>query len=403
MKKLEKCTICDKKFKRILGLGYHPCADTFVKDRKVAINLKRHLLEVGFCECNHLTSINKVSPFERYKKNNYSYTSNNSPVSLSHFNNMAKNMVKEFNITSKNSILEIGSNDGTFLKNIKDLSKANVLGIDPSDYMCKIASKKGIKTLNKFFNYQSSKLIEKKYGKFDFLYGANVFNHIDDPENFLKGCKLITKPKGKIILEVPDLDSLFKGIGFDTIYHEHRNYFSKISLLTIFKKVNLEIIRFEYIDYMSGSIRIFARNNKFKKLNIKFKDKRNHFKIFLNFEKKVKIVKSNIINFVNEIKKNNKIVVGLGAATKGNTLLNFCKFNEQHIKCILESSPYKIGKFAPGSGIPIVDEKKFKNYHAILILPWNITNHLHKKFLQNTKIPYTSIAKIASKINKVKK
>ena len=235
MKKLEKCAICDKKFKRILSLGYHPCADTFVKDRKIAINLKRYLLEVGFCECNHLTSINKVSPFERYKKNNYSYTSNNSPVSLSHFNNMAKNMVKEFNITSKNSILEIGSNDGTFLKNIKDLSKANVLGIDPSDYMCKIASKKGIKTLNKFFNYQSSKSIEKKYGKFDFLYGANVFNHIDDPENFLKGCKLITKPKGKIILEVPDLDSLFNGVGFDTIYHEHRHYFSKKSLFTIFK------------------------------------------------------------------------------------------------------------------------------------------------------------------------
>jgi|TARA_B100001964_G_scaffold241802_1_gene315065 hypothetical protein len=84
MKKLEKRTICDKKFKRILSLGHHPCADTFVKNRKVAINLKRHLLEVGSCECNHLTSINKASPFERYKKNNYSYSSNNSPVSLSH-------------------------------------------------------------------------------------------------------------------------------------------------------------------------------------------------------------------------------------------------------------------------------------------------------------------------------
>ena len=131
-------------------------------------------------------------------------------------------MVKDFNITSKNSVLEIGSNDGTFLKNIKDLSNVKVLGIDPSDYMCKLANKKGIRTLSKFFNYQSSKLIEKKYGKFDFLYGANVFNHIDDPKNFLKCCKLITKPKSIIILEVPDLNSLFKGVGFDTIYHEHR-------------------------------------------------------------------------------------------------------------------------------------------------------------------------------------
>ena len=402
MKKQEKCSICNKKFKRILSLGYHPCADTFVKDRKIAINLKRYPLEVGFCECNHLTSINKVSPYERYQKNNYSYTANNSPISLNHFNTMAKRMVKDFNITSKNSVLEIGSNDGTFLKNIKDLSKVNVLGIDPSDYMCKLANKKGIRTLSKFFNYQSSKLIEKKYGKFDFLYGANVFNHVDDPKNFLKCCKLITKPKSIIILEVPDLDSLFKGVGFDTIYHEHRNYFSKKSLLKIFEKVNLEICKFEYINYMSGSLRIFARNNKFKKSNIKLNNKKNHLKKFLNFEKKIKIVKSKIISFVNKIKKNNKIVVGLGAATKGNTLLNFCKFSAQHITCILDNSPYKIGKFAPGSGIPIMDEKKFRNYHAIIILPWNITNHLHEKFLQNTNIPYTSIAKITSKIDKRK-
>ena len=92
MKKQEKCNICNKKFKRILSLGYHPCADTFVEDRKIAINLKRYPLEVGFCECNHLTSINKVSPFERYQKNNYSYTANNSPISLNHFNTM-KNVV----------------------------------------------------------------------------------------------------------------------------------------------------------------------------------------------------------------------------------------------------------------------------------------------------------------------
>ena len=245
MQKLENCIICNKKFKRILSLGEHPCADTFVNNRKLAKNLKKYPLEVGFCECNHLTSINKVSGFERYRKNNYSYTSNNSPVSLTHFKNIAKKIINDLNITSNSKAIEIGSNDGTFLKYIKDLSKAYVLGIDPSDNMCRIAKKKGVKSLNKFFNYQTSQLIKKNYGKFDFLYGANVFNHVDDPENFLKGCKLVTKPNGKIILEVPDLELLFQSVGFDTIYHEHRNYFSKMSLLKIFKKSNLEIINFE--------------------------------------------------------------------------------------------------------------------------------------------------------------
>ena len=89
-----------------------------------------------------------------------------------------------------------------------------------------------------------------------------------DPEDFLKGCKLITKPVGIIILEVPDLESLFKGVGFDTIYHEHRNYFSIASLIKIFKKANLEIFNFEYIEYMAGSLRIFARNSNYKKFNV---------------------------------------------------------------------------------------------------------------------------------------
>ena len=398
MKKINKCVICGNRLKEFLNIGHHPCADTFLKRRIDAINLKKYPLVVGFCTCNHLTSINKVSPNERYKKNDYSYTSNNSPVSISHFYEIAKKIIKDYKINNHNKVIEIGSNDGTFLKNIKDLSGAKVLGIDPSDNMCELASKKGIKTLNIFFKNKNVKKISKKYGKYDILYGANVFNHIENPFDFLRACKKLVKKLGLIILEVPDLDSLFKSVGFDTIYHEHRQYYSKQSILKLFKKTDINLIKIEKIDYMSGSLRIFAINEKFKR-NFRNKPKlKISKKKFDIFKSRIFLVKEKILEFVKKNKSNNKIIVGLGAATKGNTLLNFCGLNYKDILCILEKSPHKIGKYMPGSGIKILDEKNITKYDAAIILPWNITKHLHKKFLQKTKISYTSIAKVVGNI-----
>ena len=152
--KNNKCSVCKKKFLRMLDLGLHPCADTFVKKQNIAIKLKKYPLQVGFCSCNHLTAINKISPDERYTKFDYSYTSNNSPVSRNHFYQISKIINKKFNLKIKNSIIEIGSNDGTFLKYVKELSNINVLGVDPSKVMCDLANKKGVRTYNNFLKIQ---------------------------------------------------------------------------------------------------------------------------------------------------------------------------------------------------------------------------------------------------------
>ena len=140
--KNKSCSICKKKFLRIVDLGNHPCADTFVKNQNLAKNLKKYPLQVGFCSCNHLTAINKISQNERYTKFDYSYTSDNSPVSRNHFYKIAKIINKKFNLNIKNSIIEIGSNDGTFLKYIKNISNIKMLGVDPSKNMCNLAKKK---------------------------------------------------------------------------------------------------------------------------------------------------------------------------------------------------------------------------------------------------------------------
>ena len=398
--KNKECSVCKKKFLRILDLGLHPCADTFVKKQNIALKLKKYPLQVGFCSCNHLTAINKISPNERYTKFDYSYTSDNSPVSRNHFYQISKIINKKFNLKNKDSIIEIGSNDGTFLKYIKELSNINVLGVDPSKFMCDLANKKGVRTYNNFFNFENSKKIKKKYKNFDILYAANVFNHVDKPDNFLKGCSQVLKNEGLIVLEVPDLDSLINSCGFDTIYHEHRQYFSINSIKKILIKNHYKLLSFEKIDYMSGSLRVFAQKSN---VNMKIKTdsltrEKMNLKNFMKFEKKIFYIRNEILNFVQKYKKQNKTIIGIAAATKGNTLLNFCGINYRDLKCIIENSPHKINKFAPGSGIPIKDERAFKVYDAAIILPWNITKHLYKKFLHKKRISYTSISKIVKKI-----
>lgn len=398
MNNIHACSICKKKIKDFLNLGNHPCADTFLKKKIDAINLKKYPLIVGFCKCSHMKAIYKVSRNERYKKNKYSYTSNNSPVSIAHFNYIAKKLVKEFKIDKTKKVIEIGSNDGTFLQNIKKYSEANILGIDPSDNMCELALKKKIKTLNIFFEKNKVKKILNKYGKFDLLYGANVFNHVEDPLDFLFACKSIVKRAGIIVLEVPDLESLFKNVGFDTIYHEHRQYYSKPSLIKAFQKVNINVIKIDYIDYMSGSLRVFAKNESFVKKKI-FRGNNINKEDFYKFVKNIFFIKKKIIEFINENKKNNKIIVGIGAATKGNTLLNFCNIKSKDIECVLDTSPHKIGKYMPGSGVVIKDEKKIKIFDCAIILPWNITAYLINKFYRNKKISYISIFKITKNLN----
>lgn len=401
--KNKECSVCKKKIIKIIDLGLHPCADTFVKKQKMAIRLKKYPLQVGFCSCNHLTAINKISPNERYTKFDYSYTSNNSPVSRNHFYKISKIINKKFDLKIKNSIIEIGSNDGTFLKYIKEISNIKVLGVDPSKFMCDLAKKKGIRTYNNFFNLKNSKKIKNKYGNFDILYAANVFNHIDNPDDFLKGCYQVLKSEGLIVLEVPDLDSLINTCGFDTIYHEHRQYFSINSIKKILIKNNYTLLSIEKINYMSGSLRIFAKKNPKNKKNKILKtetiyQKRKYLNNFIKFQKKIFLIKAEILNFINKYKKENKTIIGIAAATKGNTLLNFCGINYKDLKCIIESSPYKINKFTPGSAIPIINEKIIKKYDAAIILPWNITKHLYQKFLHKRKIPYTSVAKIVKKL-----
>ena len=147
--------------------------------------------------------------------------------------------------------------------------------------------KKKIQTLTSYFDYKCSGIIKKKFGNADVIYGANVFNHVDDINNFLKGASRLIKNNGRLILEVPDLNSLIEKVGFDTIYHEHRHYFSENSLSKILNKQGFSVLKIQKINYMSGSLRVFASKNKINnKINNKIKFRKISLSQFNLFKKK---------------------------------------------------------------------------------------------------------------------
>jgi len=396
----KKCLICKSSFLDFLDLGQHPCADTFLNNKNLALKLKRIILKVGYCRCSHLTAIYPVSSYERYQKHNYSYTSSNSPVSQKHFKYIARKICNNFKIKKDSFIIEAGCNDGTFLKEIKKITNCKILGIDPSKNICALARKNGIRIENKFFNSDTSQLISLKYGKADVFYAANVFNHVDDNFDFLDAVNNVLKPKGVLILEVPDLESLIEKVGFDTIYHEHRHYYSAKSINKILTLKSFYIKKIVKIKYMAGSLRIFACKAEIKNKNTvnKFNNTSINLRNFRIFKKKVSTVIVEIKKFVDSSIKKGYNVYGIGAATKGNTLLNCCNFNYKNIKFILENSRHKIGKYTPGSAIKIVSEKRIKKIEKAIILPWNITNHLINKLFKNNENSYMSIPKALKKI-----
>ena len=143
-----------------------------------------------------------------------------------------------------------------------------MLGVDPAKNITNLAKKKNINTITNYFNYHTSKKILKKFGSANIIYGANVFNHVDDIQDFLLGANKLLKNNGNLILEVPDLSLLIEKIGFDTIYHEHRHYFSENSINKILNKNGFYINDIKKINYMSGSLRVFASKKKLKRLNL---------------------------------------------------------------------------------------------------------------------------------------
>lgn len=381
------CRFCNSELKyQFVSLGLSPLSNSYLKKEQLNKREPFYGLELYVCDNCFLVQLEEFESPEHIF-GNYAYFSSYSDTWLKHVKDYVNKMINNFNINSNSFVVEIASNDGYLLQYFLK-KKIPVLGIEPANNVAEYAIEKGIPTEIKFFSAELAKQLLSEGKQADLLLGNNVLAHVPNLNDFVGGMKLLLKPNGLITMEFPHLMRLIDDVLFDTIYHEHFSYFSFLTAEKVFAFYGLTLFDVEELPTHGGSLRIYAKHKEDntkpisgrvielcqREKNAGYLDI-NHY---LNFQKKVKEVKLNILDFLIQAKKDGKKITGYGAPAKGNTLLNYCGIKTDFIDYTVDRSPHKQGSYLPGSRIPIYAPDKIKETKPdyIFILPWNLKDEI---------------------------
>ena len=385
------CKYCkDKNLKMFADLGYLPRVDLLLSKKEIKKKENLKPLKVFFCKkCFLVQHPVYTNPKDIFVED-YIYYSSTVKSWVNHCKDFVRKSIKKFCLNKKSFVIEIASNDGYLLQHYVK-KKVPCLGIEPSAGVIKEAKKKGVETINDFFNYNSAKKISKNYNKTDLIIANNVLAHIPDLKEFIKSSIFLLKNDGVLSIEFPHLLNLIKKKQFDTIYDEHYYYFSFTTIKKIFNNYGMTIFDVDELSTHGGSLRIYVKNKVSLKNNISFrvkkvldkerKEKLNSINGYKNFQKEINLIKKNALFFLNNQKNKGKKIIAFGAAHKASTFLNFCKINTNLISHVVDDTKIKIGKFMPVSRIPVVDEKFILKHKPdlIVILVWNLKKEVIKK------------------------
>ena len=380
------CKITQKKIKPFMSFGKMPIANGFIKKK----NFKKEYffkMEVGFSKDISLFQINEhPKPSQMFNKS-YPFFTGSSKFMELHFKNYANWLLKNYGKNIRN-LLEIGSNDGTLLKNFKN-KKINIVGYEPSKNVAKISRIRGIKTINKFFNYNNVSKNKSLIKKTDVICAANAICHVPNLKDLIKSVDLLLSEKGIFVFEEPYLGSMYKKKSYDQIYDEHIFIFSVSSIKKIFNLFNFELINAIPQKTHGGSMRYVVARKGYYKINNKVnrilsKEKKSNisnFKGCIKFKKDCEKSKKDLISSLKSLKKKGKKIAGYAATSKSTTVLNYCKIGPNIIDFICDTTKEKIGKYSPGMHIPIVSMQYFyKNLpDTAILLAWNHKKEIFKK------------------------
>ena len=382
---MKKCRICNYKIKEIINLGKIALVGNFFKQKK---NLKKYKISLNYClKCHHVQISEKINPDLLFK--NYLWETGISKSNIVLIKRLLDKL-KKFGINKQSKILEIASNDGSFIKILKKQFNSFVIGVDPAKNLAKSANLKKFFTINDYFNYKLSNFIKKRFKKFNFIFERNVIAHLKDPDQVFKGVENLLKDKGIFILEVPHLLNIINKNQYDNIFHEHVGFHSLKSIQDLCNQNQLKVFDVEMVDSQGGSIRCYICKKNSKRLvskstiNIlKIEKKTNLFSIqnLKKFKFKIKKHTKDMYQLVYNLKKKKKRISVYGASGKGQALMQFSKIDDKLIDYVFDKSKKKQGCYTPGTNIRVRDPKYISrnNVDYLIILSWNIKNEIIKQ------------------------
>ena len=384
---VERCQICDNPdLEPILFLGYLPPVNQMHNIGERPHEQPSYPAEILYCEKCHLVQLGLIVDAKILFPKEYPYTSSSTKILRENFAELYRECKTIASLGKNDLIVDIGSNDGNLLSNFKDGHR--VLGVTPEE-IGKIAIQRGIPTIIDYFRREVVGKIKKEYGKAKVITATNVFAHIEDINGITELILELLADDGIFISESHYLLPLIETLQYDTIYHEHLRYYSLHSLKFLLEKHGLEVIRAKQIPTHGGSIRVYAaRKGKYriketvtplldKEKNIVLKKEK-----LLEFKDRIVISKLELHSLLLEIKKQGKKIYGVGAPSRASTLINYVGLDDGIIDYVAEvKGSHKIGKYIPGTLIPVVEESKLfeEQPDYALLFSWHIAGELMPK------------------------
>jgi len=374
---IKECRSCKQNsFKAIISFGNQPLANSLRSD----VLLSEEKYPLTLIECLNCTLIQlSIDVDARKMFDSYDWVTGTSRMAkdsaLTLFD--AVKQIMPLAISSA-KICEIASNDGTFLLPFKSAG-STILGIDPAANLADYSNSLKIPTINKYFTSNLASEIFEKYGVQDLVIARNVLAHVPNPDDFMKGIATLIGQTGIGYIEVHNAASIFEGLQYDSIYHEHASYFSNTSLNNLCIQNGLGVIKFVESQIGGGNLGFFVKSRENITLKtfpiLKLENEKYDKFDWTIWAKKVEDHRDEINSYLKE--KVNRSGVAFGASARGSTLLNYCNFQEK-LKGIVDNNELKHGKFSPGLPLKISEVEKIKSLQPeyVFALAWNFEKEM---------------------------
>jgi SAM-dependent methyltransferase len=369
-----------------VDLGMSPLCETYPAPADLEHGETYYPLNTHVCEKCLLVQLEEYESPEAIFSD-YAYFSSFSDSWLKHADKYCATMKLRFGLDEKSLAVEVASNDGYLLQYFVKRG-VPVLGVEPAANVAKVAVEKGVPTLVRFFGTALAKELASQGKTADLVLGNNVLAQVPDLNDFVEGLKVMLKPDGVLTLEFPHLLRLIELNEFDTIYHEHFSYFSMLTTVKIMEVHGLRVFDVEELASHGGSLRVFACRAESKvhatgpavqrviddEINAGLGSVEGYGK----FAQQVRETKFALVELLIAAARQGKTVAGYGAPGKSATLLHYCGIGKDLISYTVDRSPYKQGRFLPGTRIPIFHPDRIRETKPdyVVILPWNLKNEI---------------------------
>ena len=381
-----RCRLCDSsRLLSVLDLGATPPCEKFLTAGQLDNPEPTFPLHLRVCEdCLLLQIPDLIVPTDTFV--DYAYYSSYSDSWVRHAENFVARTSKELELNADSFVVEVASNDGYLLQHVVARG-IPCLGIEPSINVGAAARERHVPTVMAFLDEQLARAVRDEYGPADLVVANNVYAHIPDLAGFTRSLRLLMADDGWLTIEVHHALNLVVLGQFDTVYHEHFQYYTLLSAMLALGTAGLKVVDVEQLATHGGSIRLWVRPEENagppsarvgELLAEEAAAGLHQVDGYLRLRPQVEAVRHDLLRFLLRCRAEGKRVVGYGAPGKGSTLLNYCGIRSDLLEYTVDRNPYKHGRFTPGTRIPIHDPVQIDKDRpdVVVALPWNLESEL---------------------------